>query len=91
MIVDVFSKPDCGKCEAAKDKIKRLGYKYREHSFEYHTSLHDGWRDDDSTGLMSWLTSNGDVKTQIPTIRIGKKYYDYPQATKELKRIKKEK
>ena len=90
MTIKVFSKENCGKCESAKEKIVKLGFTYNEHSLEYHMELHDGWREDNTTDLMAYLTSKGKPKEQLPTIEIDGKYYDYPGATKKLKRKNKE-
>jgi len=92
MIVIVYSKAKCGKCEAAKEKIEKLGFDYEEHSLEYHVNAHEGWREDGSTELMAYLiteSETGDISVMLPTIEIEGKFYDYPAAMKKLKIIRK--
>jgi len=88
MEIKVYSKADCGKCESAKDKIKRMGFDYEDHSLEYHITPHDGWRTDGSTRMLASLAFSGDPSHQLPTIEIDGEFYDYSGAMKELKRRK---
>jgi len=89
MKIRFYSRPGCGKCESAKQKIKLLGFEYEEHTLEYHITLHDGWRKDGTTELMAYLAYKGDPKVQLPTIQIDEKYFDYPGAMRELKKLRK--
>lgn len=81
MTIDVYSKPGCGKCEAAKTKLKIMGLPYNEHDLEYHVSLHDGWRHDGSTDVMTAHT----MLDTLPILRVNGEFHDYPNAMKILK------
>lgn len=81
MTIDVYSKPGCGKCEAAKSKLERMGLPYNEHDLSYHVSLHDGWRHDGSTDVMTAHT----MLDTLPIFRLNGEFHDYPNAMKILK------
>ena len=81
MTVHVYSKPGCGKCEAAKSKLEKLGVSYTEHSLEYHVSHHEGWRQDGSADVMAAHTQ----MDTLPLFRLGETFLDYPAAMKALK------
>ena len=81
MTIHVYSKPDCGKCEAAKSKLKMMGFSYTEHSLEYHVTHHDGWRQDGSADVMAAHTQ----MDTLPLFRLGETFLDYPDAMKALK------
>ena len=81
MTIHVYSKVDCGKCEAAKTKLKIMGLSYTEHNLEYHVTHHDGWRDDGSADVMAAHTQ----MDTLPLFRLGETFLDYPGAMKALK------
>lgn len=81
MTIHVYSKPGCGKCEAAKDKLKRMGMEYVEHELGYHVSFHEGWREDGSVEVMAAHTQ----LDTMPLLKIDNKFYNYSAAMKELK------
>jgi len=81
MTIHVYSKPGCGKCEAAKSKLKLMGFSYTEHNFEYHVAHHDGWRQDGSADVMAAHTQ----LDTLPLFRLGETFLDYPAAMKALK------
>lgn len=81
MTIDVYSKPGCGKCEAAKKKLKIMGLDYQEHSLEYHVSLHDGWRHDGSADV---LAAHHMMDT-LPLFRVNGQFHDYPTAMRVIK------
>ena len=83
MVVQIYSKPGCGKCEAAKDKLNKLGIDYEERSLEYHISHHDGWREDGSVEAMAAHT----LLDTLPLFRVGEDFHDYPGAMRTLKRV----
>lgn len=83
MTIQVYSKPGCGKCEAAKDKLKRMGFKYDEHNLTYHIEHHDGWREDGSVEAMAAHT----LLDTLPIFRVEGEFMDYPGAMRELKRL----
>jgi len=90
--ITVYSKEKCGKCEAAKEKLEKMGFEYTVEDLEKASEHHEGWRDDGTINLMAamvLLTPTGDPKDALPKIRIGKEYFDYSGAMKELKRRKK--
>jgi len=81
MTIQVFSKQGCGKCEAAKNKLKMMGMNYTEHDLEYHISLHDGWRQDGSADVMAAHT----MLDTLPIFRVNDEFHDYPSAMKKIK------
>ncbi len=83
MVISVYSKKGCGKCEAAKDKIRKMGYAYEEHDLAYHVAPHDGWREDGSVAVMA---AHSQLDT-MPLIRVGEEIHDYPGAMKALKSL----
>ena len=86
MKIKIYSKDGCEKCEAAKDKLDKMGYEYEEHTLSYHVNPHYNWRINGSRELLAWAADKGDPSTQLPTIEINGEYYTYPEAMKELKR-----
>jgi len=92
MEITVYSKDKCGKCEAAKDKLQKMGLTYTTKDLQEASEVHEGWREDGTINLMAamlLLTPTGDPADALPTIQINKEYFDYPQAMRELKRRKK--
>jgi glutaredoxin len=85
--ISVFSKAGCGKCVAAKEKLKKMGFQYKEYDVDYAANPHDGWRDDESTDVLAAYT----LMDTLPIIRVGEDYYDYSGAMKQLKRLKSKK
>lgn len=85
MVIQVFSKPGCGKCEAAKDKLKRMGLEYAEHNLGYHIEHHDGWREDGSVEAMAAHT----LLDTLPIFKVENDFHDYPSAMRELKKLRK--
>ncbi|MBN2711483.1 MAG: glutaredoxin [Planctomycetes bacterium] len=85
MTIRVYSKPGCGKCEAAKSKLKMMGFGYEEHNLQYHVEHHDGWREDNSVSVMAAHT----LLDTMPLIEVGEEYHDYSSAMRKLKKMKK--
>lgn len=81
MKINIYSKPGCGKCEAAKDKLRKMGFDYREHNLAYHIAHHDGWRND---GSIDVLAAHADLD-DMPLIGIDNMIYSYSGAMKILK------
>lgn len=81
MTIDVYGKAGCGKCEAAKDKLRRLGYDYKEHNLAYHIEHHENWRDDGSVDVMAAHT----LLDTMPLLRVEQEVVDYPNAMRILK------
>ena len=86
MAIKVYGKEGCGRCTAAKDKLKMMGFKYEEHDLRYHTALHDNWRNDGSIELLAAHAEDD----SLPLIRIGEKFHDYAGAMKALKELARE-
>jgi glutaredoxin len=84
MTIEVYSKPGCGKCAAAKSKLKLMGFDYVEHDLHYHVSLHDGWRQDGSAEVMAAHT----ILDTLPLFRLGDDFHDYPGAMRKLKDLR---
>lgn len=88
MQVIVYGKKNCGICDAAKDKLKRMGFSYEVRDVEYYTTLHEGWRTDGSVDV---LASSTFMEGAIPIIDIEGDLVDYPTAMRLLKRLRREK
>ncbi len=86
MTIHIFSKDGCGKCEAAKDKLKKMGFDYKEHNLEYHVEHHEGWRDDGSVDVMAAHS----LMDTLPLFQVNDDFLDYPSAMRKLKKTKKE-
>lgn len=81
MTIHVYSKPGCGKCDAAKNKLKLMGLPYTEHNLEYYVNLHEGWRSDGSADVMAAHT----MLDTLPIFRLNDEFHDYPSAMRKLK------
>jgi len=86
MIIKVYSKKGCEKCDSAKKNIKLMGFEYEEHSALYHGEFHDGWKEDDSVDFKVLSVC---IEGQLPIIKIDKVFYGYSEAMKFLKEVKK--
>ena len=82
MKIEVYSKEDCGLCEAAKEKLKLMNLPYEEHDLEYHIAYHEDWRED---GSIDVLTARSDLNT-IPLFKIDGEFYAYAEAMKVIKK-----
>lgn len=83
MTIQVYSKPGCGKCTAAKNKLEMMGLMFTEHNLEYHVTVHEGWRQDGSADVMAAHT----MLDTLPIIRVNGEFHDYPSAMKKLKTV----
>ncbi len=81
MTINVYSKPGCGKCAAAKSKLEMMGLHYTERNLEYYVSLHDGWRQDGSADVMAAHT----LLDTLPILQLNDEFHDYPSAMRKLK------
>lgn len=81
MTIHVYSKPGCGKCDAAKSKLKLMGLTFTEHNLEYYVSHHEGWRTDGSADVMAAHT----MLDTLPIFRLNDEFHDYPTAMRKLK------
>ncbi|MDR1535527.1 MAG: glutaredoxin [Planctomycetota bacterium] len=84
MTIEVYSKPGCGKCAAAKSKLNLMGLDYAEHNLEYHVKLHEGWRLDGSADVMAAHT----LLDTLPIFRLDGEFCDYPTAMRKLKDLR---
>ena len=87
MEIIVFGKKGCGKCEAAKDKLERMGFSYRAEDLETYTNPHEGWREDLSVELMA---ATAYFEGSLPLIYVDGGVFDYPSSMRVLKGISKE-
>jgi len=83
----IYSKPRCGKCEAAKAHLKKMGFLYQEKMLADFLSYHEGWRDDESRDIISFCCSKGDPNKQLPTISVDGSFFTYSEVMKLLKAI----
>lgn len=81
-MIRIFSKPGCGKCEAAKEKCERLGVAFTVCSLEHAVTWHEEWRTD---GSVEVLAAHSMLST-LPLIEIDGTFHDYPSAMRELKK-----
>lgn len=81
MTIHVYSKPGCGKCTAAKNKLQLMGLAFTEHNLEQYITLHDGWRNDGSADVMAAHT----MIDSLPIFRLNDEFHDYPTAMRMLK------
>ncbi len=82
MTIDVYSKKGCGICDAAKDKLARLGLQYKNQELQAMIEPHQGWREDNSVDLLAAYAMIGN---RLPVIKINDEYHDYPSAMRRLK------
>lgn len=81
MIIEVYGKKGCGKCEAVKDKLRRMGIDFREQDLAQFIAPHEGWRTDGSVDLMA---ANALLDT-LPLLKVGDEITDYQGAMRLLK------
>lgn len=84
MEIVVFGKKGCQLCEAAKKKLALMDLPYDEHDLGWHTTPHDGWRQDFTVELMTAYT----LYNTLPLIRINDQVYDYPSAMRAIKQLR---
>ncbi|MHC4914576.1 MAG: glutaredoxin domain-containing protein [Planctomycetota bacterium] len=80
-MIKVYGKNGCGLCEAAKDKLQKMGVKYEALNLTDFTELHDGWRDDNSCEVLAAYM----LIDKLPLVQINDRYMDYPSAMRQLK------
>jgi len=84
MDVRVYGKDGCGKCDAAKDKLKKFGIPYQERMLADVIEHHDGWRDDNAVDIMACYADSG----TMPVIVIDGAAHTYPETMKRLKEMR---
>lgn len=85
-MVTVFTKDQCQKCDSAKEKLQRLNIPFRERSYEFHTTYHEGWRGDGSIDVLTALNFFGE--TSVPVIEENGVFFDYPAFMRKAKKDK---
>ena len=85
-VVRVFGKVGCGLCEAAKEKIQRLGFEFESLDLYRFTEPHEGWREDNSVSVLSAYR----LLDKLPVIQVGRDFMDYPSAMRSLKALHRE-
>ena len=85
-VIKVFGKQGCGLCQAAKDKLDRLGLEFESLDLERFTEPHEGWREDDSVSVLSAYT----LLDKLPLVQVGRDFMDYPGAMRRLKALRRE-
>lgn len=86
MLVYIYSKKGCGRCDKAKDKLKNhFKVEFKNKNLSEYVEFHDGWREDGSISVLAhWAACN----RAVPMIVIDDNSYDYAGAMRELKRRK---
>jgi len=82
--VKVYGKKDCGKCEAAKDKLKMFGVPFTVHTLADTITLHEGWRTDGSAEILACYSHT----ETMPVILMDHEAFSYPEAMKKLKSLR---
>ncbi len=75
----VYGKKNCGLCEAAKEKLGRLGVRFVFVDLE---SPGEHWRTSGATDAMAMYQQ---INT-LPIIRLSGRFVTYPEAMKSLKK-----
>jgi glutaredoxin len=83
--IDIYSKEGCGICNAAKDKLARMGLEYSSHDLQTTIEPHQGWRSDGSVDVLAAYALIGN---KLPVIRINDEFHDYPSAMRRLKSLR---
>ena len=82
MQVVIYAKEGCGICKSAKEKFEMMEIPFEVKDVAYHTTWHEGWKDD---GSIEVLTEYSRRDQHIPLILIDGKWHDYPSAMRFLK------
>ena len=89
----IYTKENCDRCERFKKNLSLLNlstqdFHVLERDLQTCVGLHDGWRDDGSVELLSYLhglqTFQSD-NNYMPIVKIDNVIYDGPKAIKYLK------
>lgn len=82
-MIQIYGKPGCAMCDKAKEKLRMGGIPFM---FVDVSDL-DGWRDDGRVDFMVEKTLREDNgKPELPLLRIGEAFYDYPEAMAWLRK-----
>lgn len=81
-VLTVYGKPGCALCEAAKDKLRKLGVAFAEVDIEQLVDYSPGWRDDNRCQVLAWYS----VRGTLPVIRLDGECLGYPELMRRLRR-----
>jgi glutaredoxin len=81
MDIAVYTKPGCGLCEAAKEKLNRLGLSFQTLPIAPFLEHHEGWRADGSCKVLAAYM----LYNTLPLFQIDGEFMTYPQAMRRLK------
>jgi glutaredoxin len=85
MVVTLYGKDGCDRCDKAKQHIDSMGFRYDYHSIEYHTNPHKGWKDDGSVEVLA----HAQIDSSLPVINIRGEFFNYSSGLKVLKAMRK--
>ena len=86
----LYSLPNCGKCDAAKEKLGIFHINHEEKPYKHYVTYHQGWRSDGSLEVITAKCFYGE--SAVPLIEHDGRFFDYPGFMKEVKQtIKAEK
>ncbi|MFA5324309.1 MAG: glutaredoxin domain-containing protein [Smithella sp.] len=81
-MIKIYGKPGCGKCEAAKEKLKLLGLEFESCNLSDFVVWHENWRQDESVTVLAFYSK---IHNHMPIISIDGELYEYEGAMKVLK------
>ena len=82
-MITIYGKPGCGKCDACKDKLERLGVPYHFVDLE---APGDDFRK--NPGDVCDAMATYQLQQDLPLVGIAGTLYSYAAAMKEIKRRK---
>ena len=91
VLIKIYGQEGCKKCESFKEKCELLGFEYEFHNLMWHITEHNDWRIDGTVQLREYCEFVRTDHIPLPIIEIGDAYFQYAEAIKEMKRIKREK
>jgi glutaredoxin len=78
----VYGKVGCKLCDAAKDKLRRLGV---DHQFVDLMAPPENWRETGITGAMAIYQDQPEHEKKLPIIGLDGEFMTYTQAMKKMK------
>jgi glutaredoxin len=75
----------CGKCVAAKEKLKLFGFEVVEHKYEYHVKEHEGWKNDGSVDVTTAANLYGEHAVPLLRLDDETEVLDYPGMMKHIR------
>jgi len=88
MQITIYGKKGCGKCTAAKDKMRLMGVEYTSANLADFINPTEGWRDGPHREVLAWAADqNASLGDAMPAIQINDRVYDYSGGIKEIRRI----